>query len=704
MSITELAAPPKGAAHRHTILSVDDPEFMNDWLGQDFAWDFETSGLDYTRDYPVGVALTLADGRSYYIVFYHTVASECGALSQRAYCDSELVARRCLDHLFGQPGVCVVAHHAKFDTHFLQRLGVRNRARLADTMLAAQLVDENRSVSLKQLAPLVGMNLNQYSTLQHYEGFGKHEILGVPLPLVADYAMDDTEATWRLWGRLQREMKREGVEDAFWNIWMPCCVALQEMEAKGIALDMPKVEQALAEYEARAQTALQAIWQDGMQMVLKKLEEVDGRWQELPGVYITPLREVESYGELVEDQFHVWDTELPLLRLPRANTLVRVPWFNPGSVRQLRDLLFDWHAISVQTDIDLNLNAKGEISADKDTLKVIAHEMGEAAPAVLTDILEYRKCSKLISTYLKPFIEKSDPTDHHCMRTSFNQASTDTGRLSSSNPNLQNQPSRGPEGKLIRSCFVARPGHMLVVADYNMMELRMAAHFSRDPEMMRAFREGLDLHTLTAANQVGYDYETAAAALEEGDPAMKAARQIGKTSNFGLLYGMGPKKFQRFLLVQNGTKVSYDDAWGLIESFNDTYAGITTWKRQVERFAQQHQYVLTIRGRKRRLPDIRSDDMAKVRTAQRQAVNAVVQGSCADIICEAIPAIQQAMKEFGGYLLLQVHDELVAEVPEEYAESAARIMERLMVERVNQELRVPLVCEAGIGKDWASAK
>jgi DNA polymerase-1 len=373
-------------------------------------------------------------------------------------------------------------------------------------------------------------------------------------------------------------------------------------------------------------------------------------------------------------------------------------------VQQLRALLFQWHDVSVRTDIDLNLNAKGEISADKDTLKVLAYELGESAPQVLSDILEYRKCSKLISTYLKPFIEKSDPTDHHCMRTSFNQASTDTGRLSSSGPNLQNQPSRGPEGKLIRSCFVARPGHMLVVADYNMMELRMAAHFSRDAEMMRAFREGLDLHTLTAAGQTGWTYETVAEALEAGDPEMKAARQIGKTSNFGLLYGMGPKKFQRFLLVQNGTKVTYDEAWNLIEFFNDTYSGITKWKRQVERFAQQHGFVTTLRGRKRRLPDIYSEDMAKVRTAQRQAVNAVVQGSCADIICEAIPAIQQAMKEFGGSLLLQVHDELVAEVPEQYAESAARIMERLMVERVNQELRVPLSVEAGIGKDWSSAK
>ena len=417
------------------------------------------------------------------------------------------------------------------------------------------------------------------------------------------------------------------------------------------------------------------------------------------------MRDVEYLGEVLDSGFHVWDTELPLCRLPRANTLVRVPWFNPGSVQQLRSLLFEWHAIRVRTDIDLNLNAKGEISADKDTLKVLAHELGEAAPAVLNDILEYRKCSKLVSTYLKPFINLADKDDHNCLRTNFNQTIAKTGRLSSSNPiNLQNIPSRGPEGKACRSMFVARSGHLLVVADYNMMELRMAAHFSRDPEMMRAFREGLDLHTLTAASQTGWTYELAAQLLEEGDPEMKGARQIGKTSNFGLLYGMGPKKFQRFLLVQNGTKVTYDQAWNLIETFNDTYSGVTKWKRQVERFAQQHQYVTTLRGRKRRLPDIRSDDMAKVRTAQRQAVNAVVQGSCADIICEAIPAIQQAMKEFGGSLLLQVHDELVAEVPEEYAEAAARIMERLMVERVNQELRVPLTCEAGIGESWASAK
>jgi DNA polymerase I-like protein with 3'-5' exonuclease and polymerase domains len=707
MIAAQLEAPPVGGASlRTTVYNLKDIEAeIPSWFGQDCALDFETSGLSYMKDRIVGVALTFADGRSYYIVIAHTWLTwephgdDFYAL--RTFCPIESVTPL-LQDLLAQSDITVAAHNWKFELHFLTRLGIEVECRMVDTMLAAQLIDENRRVGLKALAPLVGMELNEYKTLEHYPGFKPYEILGVPLNLVADYAMDDTEATWKLWQLFQQQMNEEGVEDAFYAIWMPCLRALQEMEARGIALDMEKVHEAKDAYGEMADNALEAMWQDGMAMVLAKLAGQED-WTALPERYLSKLRDVEHLGTVLDDTFIVRGVEIPALRKERKSFLPRVPWFNPGSVEQLLELLFDWHGIKVDTDIELSLNAKGDVSADKDTLKVIAYELGDEAPAVLQDILTYRKATKLLSTYLKPFIERGDEDDHFCLRTNFNQAATDTGRLSSSSPNLQNQPSRGPEGKLVRSLCIARPGYQLVVADYSMMELRVAAHYANDQEMMRAFREGLDLHSLTAANQIGMAYEEFAANYET-DPALKQARQIGKTSNFGLLYGMGPKKFQRYLLVQNGVKVTQDEAWALIEGFNTTYAGITKWKRQTIRFIEKHGYVPTFGGRKRRLPDINSTDMAKRRTAERQGINARVQGGCADIICEAIPAIQSVMQEFGGSLLLQVHDELVAEVPTAYAESAARIMERMMVEKANRTLTVPLVVEAGIGPSWASAK
>ncbi len=266
----------------------------------------------------------------------------------------------------------------------------------------------------------------------------------------------------------------------------------------------------------------------------------------------------------------------------------------------------------------------------------------------------------------------------------------------------QNQPARGEEGRLIRSLFVARPGQKLIVADYSMMELRLAAHFSEDPTMVAAFKQGLDLHNVTAAGQMDVSYEEFIRRYAAGDAACVTARFIGKTSNFGLLYGMGPRRFQRLLLVDAGVKVSQEHAHALVVDFNDTYLALTAWKRDIERFILKHGYIDTIRGRKRRLPDAASPVEWIRRAALRQGVNARIQGSCADLICEVIPPIHDQFVALGGSLLLQVHDELVGEAPEAKAPLLARLMSTMMTEHT-RGFRVPLVAEAGIGDTWGGA-
>lgn len=740
---------------RHVITQLHDLEQkLPTWYDLDFAFDTETSGLDYINDRLLGLALTFADERSYYIVVEHTIPEvvetvvdstinvptgeveeydhttptgkvkrktrpvfkeqiERTIVTETLYPAKQFIDRRrfaaLLGPLFSQTDVLMVAHNAKFDLHILSAIGITVRGRLADTMLAAQLVDENRSVGLKNLSTLVGMHLEAYKTLEHYPGFGAEEILGVPLDLAADYAMGDTEATLALWHKFKIELSEEGVDKVFTDIWMPLLVVLQEMESRGISLDLERVRTARDIYVEKMNTHEIEVWRKGIEMVLTTWVDPalenhpDEWWEHIHSSFLRPMHEL--VGEDHDEEFIVvHGVQLPVLRKPIKSYRPRVPWFNIGSNQHLSALVYDYLRLQPPEDLHLKRNTSGEIGVDKDALVTIRFGLGDTRPKsreLLDHVLEYRKAAKLISTYLDVYLEK---TDDGVIRTSFNQAVTDTGRLSSSSPNLQNQPSRGEEGKLIRDLFVAREGMSLVVADYSMMELRVAAHYSNDEMMMKAFAEGMDLHTLTASTQSGVPYDTLLERIANGDVEAKTARQIGKTSNFGLLYGMGAKKFQMYLLVQTGVKVTEDEAQQLINGFDSTFAGVTEWKKRVVRWSKQLGYVQTIAGRKRRLPDLRSDERWEVMRAERQGVNAVIQGSCSDIICEAMPHIHRSLRSLGGSLLLQVHDELVAEVPTELSTTAAKIIETLMTEPANQRLRCPLVAEAGIGQSWGSAK
>ena len=353
--------------------------------------------------------------------------------------------------------------------------------------------------------------------------------------------------------------------------------------------------------------------------------------------------------------------------------------FNIRSAQQLGDVLFNGLGLPAPRK-----TKGGQASTSQQTLEKLAGQH-----PVVDSILQYRKLEKMRSTYLDPLPRLVDPQGR--IHTTFNQKATATGRLSSSNPNLQNIPVRGPLGKRMRSCFIAGPGRLLVSADYSQVELRVLAHVSQDPALLEAFRNGEDIHARTAA--LVYDLPP--------DQVSPDQRRNAKTINFGLIYGMGAQKLAQEL------KISTTQAKDFIARYFERLQGLKEFYEGVEASARKHGFVTTLGGRRRLLPDIKSASGQAAALARRQAINTVIQGSAADIIKLAMLAVarDERLRELDARLLLQVHDELLLEVPADAAEEAGALVARLMQDvcPAGKELSVPLLVDWGTGHDWGAA-
>lgn len=353
--------------------------------------------------------------------------------------------------------------------------------------------------------------------------------------------------------------------------------------------------------------------------------------------------------------------------------------FNIRSAQQLGDVLFNGLGLPAPRK-----TKGGQASTSQQTLEKLAGQH-----PVVDSILQYRKLEKMRSTYLDPLPRLVDPQGR--IHTTFNQKATATGRLSSSNPNLQNIPVRGPLGKRMRSCFIAGPGRLLVSADYSQVELRVLAHVSQDPALLEAFRNGEDIHARTAA--LVYDLPP--------DQVSPDQRRNAKTINFGLIYGMGAQKLAQEL------KISTAQAKEFIARYFERLQGLKEFYEGVEASARKHGFVTTLGGRRRLLPDINSASGQAAALARRQAINTVIQGSAADIIKLAMLAVarDERLRELDARLLLQVHDELLLEVPADAAEEAGALVARLMQDvcPAGKELSVPLLVDWGTGHDWGAA-
>lgn len=684
-------------------------ELAADMMGRDFAFDVETEGLNAHKHKTLGLSLSYEDDdgliRSEYVVFEHTVPDRedpsIGVV--RSFID-RAAAVEVFRPVFEQEDVTMIAHNLSFDLGFLWKMGLDPRGDLYDTMIAEFHINENRSTyGLKQTAARVfGAEMDQYKDLYHYTNYKREDFLSVELSAAAKYAEDDTLYTYKLFEHQLPLLRLEKVEKAFWLLAMPLCRVIAEMQMKGFALDIEKVRQMRSELRETSSKHEHAVWSAGMDMVDEWLAE--GR--DVPASYLKMVDHLVRDGEQVQTDPHgtVYLRGRPVVKVqPTPRSKPRVPYFNVGSRQQLADLVYGYYGVQPPTTVRLKTNKDGSVGVDKDTLKVIKHFLGERSPKVIDDLLEWRKADKVIGTYLDPFERMADPDDHYAIRANFNQTVAKTGRLSSSNPNLQNVPARGELGAQIRSLFVARPGRKLIVCDYSQLELRLLAHYSGDDHLLDAFTNNLDLHTLTGSRQAGMTYEELAKRVEDGDAEAKLLRTIGKSANFGLSYGMGAKKYQIYLLVNNGMFFELDEVQRQIDGFNQAYPRLYEWKQEIFEKVRKQGYVRTLSGRKRRLPEIWSEDVWEQRTAERQAVNVHAQGGGADIMGMAMVKVQERVRPYGAYILVQVHDELVVEAPEDHAEEVLEVVKSTMVE-VNKVLRCPLAVEGHVGDTWFDAK
>ncbi len=385
------------------------------------------------------------------------------------------------------------------------------------------------------------------------------------------------------------------------------------------------------------------------------------------GVLIDALT-LEKHGNRLKERIYALEQE--------ALQLAGRP-FNLNSPKQLQEILFDSHKLPV-----IAKTPTGQPSTAESVLQELAYDYRLAAV-----ILEYRSLTKLVSTYIDTLPKKINPQTHR-VHTSYNQAVTATGRLSSSEPNLQNIPIRSEEGRLIRTAFIAPENCLILAADYSQIELRIMAHLSQDENLLKAFAHGWDIHAATAS-------EIFQTPLDE---VSSEQRRRAKAVNFGLIYGMSAFGLAKQIGVER------QDAQYYIDTYFRRYPKVLEYMNRTRQQAHQLGYVETLFGRRLYLPEINTRNMIRQKAAERTAINAPMQGTAADIIKKAMLSIakwQNEQKNPPAKMIMQVHDELVFEVNDKEIESSKKVIRELMEHGV--KLSVPLVVSIGTGANWDAA-
>ena len=447
--------------------------------------------------------------------------------------------------------------------------------------------------------------------------------------------------------------------------------------AKQITFNQVDVERA-AEYAAEdADLTLQlhqALWPQ-----LEALPRLKALYESIEQPLVPVLYRMERTGVLVDRELlKTQSSELAarMLELEAQAHREAGGAFNVDSPKQLQEILFGKLGIPV-----IRKTPTGQPSTAEDVLEELA-----AAYPLPKLILEYRGVAKLKSTYTDKLPEQIDQQSGR-IHTSYHQAVAATGRLSSTDPNLQNIPIRTPEGRRIRQAFVAPPGYSLVAADYSQIELRIMAHLSGDPGLLNAFAEDRDVHQATAAEVFGIALDAVTA----------DQRRSAKAINFGLIYGMSAFGLARQLGIGRGEAQKY------VDLYFDRYPGVKRYMDETKQQAREAGFVETIFGRRLYLPDILSRNQAQRQYAERSAINAPMQGTAADIIKRAMIEVDAWLRisQARARLIMQVHDELILEVADESVETIAQRLRHHMSQAA--DLRVPLKVDVGIGRNWDQA-
>ena len=403
-------------------------------------------------------------------------------------------------------------------------------------------------------------------------------------------------------------------------------------------------------------------------------------YQEVELPLATILREMENAGVRIDVQMLKkaevqLDKELQTLEQQIYTSVGAI--FNINSPKQVGEVLFD----QLKLDAKAKKSKTGQYSTSEDILLAL-----KSKHPVVGMILAYRELKKLISTYISALPSYINPETGK-IHTTYNQTVTATGRLSSSNPNLQNLPIRSERGQLIRQAVIPDDGCLFLSADYSQIELRLMAHFSQDPHLVEAFRSGQDIHAATAAKIFNIPIEK----------VTKDQRRQAKTANFGIIYGISA-----FGLAQQ-LDCSRSEAKALIDGYFAAFPGVIDYIERQKELARQQGYAITLFGRKRYLPDILSHNATVRSFAERNAVNSPIQGTAADIIKMAMVTIHRRLKEEGlkAQMIMQVHDELNFNVPVGEVDKVREIVIGEMQNVVH--LTVPLIADCGVGTNWLEA-
>lgn len=425
-----------------------------------------------------------------------------------------------------------------------------------------------------------------------------------------------------------------------------------------------------AEITLKLHQTLYPMMDERLQRVLREIE--------IP--LITVLAEMERLGVLI-DKFtllkHGERLKARIGTLHEEALQLAGRAFNLNSPKQLQEILYQEQQLPVRAK-----TPTGQPSTAEAVLQELAFDY--RLPAV---ILEYRGLTKLVSTYIDALPKRINAQTHR-VHTSYNQAVAATGRLSSSEPNLQNIPVRSEEGRLIRTAFIAPPNHVLLSADYSQIELRIMAHLSQDDGLLKAFANGWDIHAATASEIFGID-------LNDVTPEQ---RRRAKAVNFGLIYGMSAFGLAKQIAVEK------QEAQRYIDCYFERYPGVHDYMERTRKKAHEQGFVETLFGRRLYLPDINDRNMMRRKAAERTAINAPMQGSAADIIKKAMLAVANWQQRHAGQdlrMIMQVHDELVFEVHQDAIDAAKRTVRALMEHTV--ELSVPLLVSIGVGHNWDEA-
>lgn len=575
-----------------------------------FAFDTETTSLDYMQAQIVGVSFSVEEGKAAYVPFGHDYE---GAPKQL----SEEIVLGGLKPLLEDENKAKLGQNLKYDMHVLMNHGIYMQGVEHDTLLESYVLDSTKRHDMDSMA----LRFLNHETI-HFEdiaGKGAKQLTfnQINLEEAGPYAAEDADITLRLHNVMHKQLEGdEYLKLIYEAIELPLMTVIQDIEHNGVKVDVD--------------------------MLAKQSKALAKRMKEI---------EAAAFEEAGEE-------------------------FNLSSPKQIQAIFFDKLGLPV-----IRKTPKGQPSTAEDVLQELA--LDYPLPKL---ILEHRGLSKLKSTYTDKLPQQ---VDEHTGRvhTSYHQAVAQTGRLSSSDPNLQNIPIRSEEGRKIRQAFVAPKGCKLLAADYSQIELRIMAHLSNDENLLKAFAEGKDIHRATAAEVFAADL----------DDVTNEQRRAAKAINFGLIYGMSAFGLAKQLNITRYQAQDY------VDLYFERYPGVKLYMDVTKETAHEQGYVETLFGRRLYLPEINSRNGMRRQYAERTAINAPMQGTAADIIKMAMINLHGALIESGldAKMVMQVHDELVFEVANKDVDALTKLAHEEMESAA--ELDVPLIVDVGVGDNWDEA-